>query len=86
VARISVALVIVLLLTGCGSLERRRAKAVFEAKCHRHHAIRVIEESGHTDDEWEYVVKRMQAKPKANITDEEARLIIEYLESQDWQR
>ncbi|MCX7822132.1 MAG: photosystem P840 reaction-center cytochrome c-551 [Syntrophobacterales bacterium] len=55
------------------------AKALFEAKCGVCHELDRPTSKKKSKEEWEKTVVRMKAKPKASISDEEAKIITDYL-------
>jgi len=55
------------------------SKAVFEKKCSACHKIERSTSAKKTNEEWVKTVTRMKGKRNANISDEEAKAIIEYV-------
>ncbi|HOP87002.1 MAG TPA: hypothetical protein PKZ54_11130 [Syntrophorhabdaceae bacterium] len=55
------------------------AKEVFEKKCSACHNLNRTTSTQKTPDEWKTAVWRMKSKKNANITDEEAEAITDYL-------
>ncbi len=55
------------------------SKTVFEKKCSTCHKIERATSAKKTNEEWTKTVTRMKGKRNANISDEEAKAIIEYL-------
>lgn len=55
------------------------SKTVFEKKCSVCHKIERSTSAKKTNEEWVKTVTRMKGKRNANISDEEAKVIIEYV-------
>ncbi len=51
---------------------------LLEQRCTRCHGLDLVEAASKTAEEWETTVERMRAKG-AELTDEEAQILIEYL-------
>lgn len=56
-----------------------KAKELFEKKCSACHGFKKATSVQKTADEWNTTVQRMKAKKNSNITDEDAKIITEYL-------
>ncbi len=64
------------ILAGCSSGD---AKSVYEKKCSTCHSLSTVENATYQgEDQWQSVVKRMQAQ-STSISDSDASQIIEYL-------
>ncbi len=57
----------------------KEAEALFEKKCNQCHSSERPKSKKKTPQEWETTVMRMKNKSGSNISDEEARMIIDYL-------
>jgi mono/diheme cytochrome c family protein len=55
------------------------AKGLFEAKCGACHSIERPKSKNKTKQEWESTVMRMKNINRSPITDQEAKIIIDYL-------
>lgn len=56
-----------------------KAKELFEKKCSTCHGIKKPTSVQKSKDEWNTTVQRMKGKKNSNITDEDAKIITEYL-------
>ncbi|MCX8111107.1 MAG: photosystem P840 reaction-center cytochrome c-551 [Syntrophorhabdaceae bacterium] len=56
-----------------------KAKELFEKKCSACHGFKKATSVQKTAEEWDATVQRMKAKRNSNITDEDAKIITEYL-------
>lgn len=70
-------IVSVITIYGAGDV-KVDAKALFELKCSRCHDLDKPESKKKTAQQWEYTVGEMRFRD-ATITDEEAKIIIDYL-------
>src|SRR4030067_3253222 len=69
--------------TGLGRMSDWDVKLIYEGSCIRKcHSRDVVERSAHTVREWEEIIGRMRAVNKANVTDNEAKVITAYLTKQ----
>jgi len=59
--------------------EATDAKTLFEKKCSACHSADRSKSLKKTNEEWTKTVTRMQEKRKENISNDEARIIIDYL-------
>lgn len=59
--------------------ETTGAKTLFEKKCSICHGANRASSLKKTNEEWTKTVTRMQEKRKENISNDEARIIIDYL-------
>ncbi len=55
-------------------------KALYESTCNACHSLSVVENADYSGDQWDSVVKRMQAKT-STISDSDAQQIAEYLKT-----
>ncbi len=59
--------------------EITKAEELFESKCSICHFSNKAKVKKRSKEEWESTVMRMKKKKPSNMTDEEARIIIDYL-------
>ncbi|HON85428.1 MAG TPA: photosystem P840 reaction-center cytochrome c-551 [Syntrophorhabdaceae bacterium] len=78
---LSLAAMVIFLTSGIASSGEpaKNAKEVFEKRCSTCHGLGRATSAKKNPDEWNKTVQRMKAKKNANITDEEAKIITEYL-------
>lgn len=70
---------ILTLIAPLSGVTEMEGKAIFESRCGVCHGLDRPTSKKKSREEWEKTVLRMKAKPKASISDEEAKKIIDYL-------
>ncbi len=64
---------------GAEAQDGDKAKRLFEKRCSSCHGLNRIKSAQKNPDEWKTTVERMKGKKNSNISDEDSKVITEYL-------